>query len=80
MKCNNKHCLWSAYGSCCPESEDLIDRAIPNALDCPSSSRSDIEKQLINLYEECRSLLRYRNMSELVEIKNFIEAQRENKK
>lgn len=76
MKCNNKHCLWNFNDSCCPESEEQFNFAVPNSLDCPSSIRVDLEKQLVLLYEECSSLLRYRNMKELIEIKNFIEEQR----
>ncbi|MGG0667827.1 hypothetical protein ABE073_04775 [Lederbergia citrisecunda] len=78
MKCNNKHCLWNAFDQCCPESEEQLDNAVPNTLDCPSSLRVDFEEQLNLLFNECSSLLRYRNMKELIEIKKFIENQRVN--
>lgn len=76
MRCNNKSCLWNVFDHCCPESEELMDKAKPNQLDCPSSLRNDFEKQLFLLADECKSLLNYRNMKELMEIKKFIESQR----
>jgi hypothetical protein len=76
MECNNKQCLWNAFDSCCHESEEGYEQATPNKLDCPSSLRKDFEEQLNNIFDECSSLLRYRNMKELIEIKRFIESQR----
>ena len=76
MECNNKHCLWNMYNQCCPESIELMDKAVPNTLDCPSSFRTDLEEQLYNLVDECETLLNKRNMKELIEIKKFIESQR----
>lgn len=78
MKCNNTYCTWNAFGQCCPESEELFDNATPNQLDCPSSLRSDFQRQLCNLIVECEDLLQKRNMKELIQIKKFIEAQRSN--
>ena len=76
MNCINKRCLWNMYGQCCPESIELMDKAVPNALDCPSSLRVDFQEQLFNLAHECEALLNKRNMKELIEIKKFIESQR----
>lgn len=78
MRCNNVYCLWNAFEQCCPESEELMNKATPNQLDCPSSLRNDFEKQLLLLADECKSLLNYRSMKELIEIKAFIESQRPN--
>ena len=76
MDCYNRFCLWNAFGSCCHESEEEMQKATPNQLDCPSSLRVDFEKQLINLINECIDLLERRNMKELMEVKKFIESQR----
>jgi hypothetical protein len=76
MDCTNKHCLWNAFDQCCHESEEGYEIATPNELDCPSSLRKDFEEQLDNIFKECASLLRYRNMKELIQIKKFIESQR----
>lgn len=76
MNCNNTYCLWNVYNQCCPESEELYNNATPNELACPSSLRSDFDKQLYNLVDECAELLNKRNMRELIEIKKFIENQR----
>lgn len=76
MKCNNKHCLWNAFDQCCPESKEQFDNAVPNTLDCPSSLRVDLQKQLELVVDECNVLLSYRNMKELIDIKKFIEEQR----
>lgn len=79
MECNNKHCLWNAFGQCCPEDEEFFEKATPDRLDCPSSLRADFQKQLFLLASECEELLYQRNMRELIEIKKFIESQREEK-
>lgn len=76
MECNNKYCLWNFKGSCCPESEEQYNNAVPNSLDCPSSLRSDFDKQLYLLVDECSELLNKRNMRKLIEIKKHIESQR----
>ncbi|QQO40668.1 hypothetical protein 000TH008_240 [Bacillus phage 000TH008] len=79
MECNNQHCYWNVYGSCCHEGgEEAIKKATPNELDCPSSLRGDFEKQFWFLFEECVDLLHHRSFMELAEIKKFIESQREN--
>lgn len=76
MECNNTHCLWNYRNQCCPEDEAAYDKAVPNTLDCPSSLREDFDEQLYNLVDECAALLNKRKMSELLEIKKFIESQR----
>ena len=76
MECNNKHCLWSTFGQCCHEDETKYSSAKPNELDCPSSLRVDFEDQLFTLADECKSLMNYRTMKELIEVKAFIESQR----
>jgi hypothetical protein len=76
LDCTNKNCLWNAFDQCCHESEEGFKNATPNRLDCPSSLRKDFEQQLNSVFQECSSLLRYRNMSELIQIKKFIESQR----
>lgn len=43
MNCNNTHCLWNAFDQCCHESQEGFDMATPNALDCPSSLRTDFQ-------------------------------------
>ena len=78
MRCNNQHCYWNAFGSCCHEEEEAFEKATPNELDCPSSLRGDWEKQFRYLFEECVDLLNHRSYKELVEVKKFIESQREN--
>lgn len=78
MKCNNTYCLWNYRNQCCPESEELYNNATPNKLDCPSSLRADFLEQLYNLAGECIELIHERNMSELIEIRNFIKSQRGN--
>lgn len=76
MKCNNKHCMWSVFDQCCPEDAGSYKKAVPNTLDCPSSLRVDFQGQLSSLVKECKELLNCRNMKELLEIKRFIESQR----
>lgn len=76
MECNNNHCLWNAFGQCCPEDEESLLNARPNALDCPSSLRNDFEEQLSMIASECRELIFHKNMKELIQIKKFIESQR----
>jgi hypothetical protein len=76
MKCNNTYCTWNAFGQCCPEDEESFNNAKPNQLDCPSSLRSDFQEQLFTLAAECENLLYMRNMKELIQIKKFIESQR----
>lgn len=80
MDCNNRFCTWCAFGQCCPEDEESLLIARPNALDCPSSLRVDFQEQLMKLAFECSELLRHRNMKELIQIKSFIESQRITKK
>jgi hypothetical protein len=77
VECNNTYCLWQAFDQCCHESEEGHKNATPNQLDCPSSLRKDFEEQLHILANECAELLNKRNMRELIQIKNFILAQRE---
>lgn len=77
MKCSNNHCYWNYDGQCCPESEEQFNNATPNELDCPSSLRRDHEESLYQLVDEITVLLNKRNMKELIQIKNFIELQRE---
>lgn len=77
MECTNKHCLWNFADQCCHESEDGYKKAVPNELNCPSSIRKDFEEQLNNIFNECASLLKYRTMKELIQIKKFIESQRD---
>jgi len=77
MECNNKHCLWNAFDSCCHEDpEKAYKEATPNQLDCPVSLRGDFTKQLFTLVRECEEVLNRRNMQELMEIKAFMKAQR----
>lgn len=76
MECNNTYCTWNAFGQCCPEDEEQFDNAVPNALDCPSSLRTDFQEQLMTLVDECNVLLNSRNMKELIQIKKFAESQR----
>lgn len=78
MKCNNKSCYWNYESSCAHESEEAYLKAMPNTLECPSSIRADFESQLFLLRDECASLLNRRTMRELIEIKKFIENQRNN--
>ncbi|MFL1672588.1 hypothetical protein ABTW76_05940 [Paenibacillus dendritiformis] len=77
MNCNNTYCYWNYFDSCCHESEEGYKNATANELDCPSSLRKDFEQQLYILLNECVGLLHKRNMRELIQIKNFIELQRE---
>lgn len=77
MNCNNTHCLWNFRGQCCPEDEENFNSATPDRLDCPSSLRNDFQEQLYELVDECAELLKRRNMRELIEIKRFVESQRE---
>lgn len=77
MNCDNSYCLWNAFGQCCHESEEGFENAVPNKLDCPSSIREDFEEQLNNVFHECFSLLRCRNMEELIQVKKFIVSQRD---
>jgi hypothetical protein len=77
MECNNKYCAWNAFDQCCPEDEDQFNNAVPNALDCPSSLRVDFQEQLTTLANECRHLLNSRSMKELIQIKKYIELQRD---
>lgn len=76
MECNNTHCMWNAFGHCCPEDAAALVNARPNKLDCPSSLRKDFEEQLSMIASECRELIFQRNMKELIEIKKFIQSQR----
>ncbi|AIW03504.1 hypothetical protein CPT_Moonbeam106 [Bacillus phage Moonbeam] len=81
MRCNNSHCTWHYYGSCCHEDMEEAEKiATPNRLDCPASLRNDFAEQLFKLSDECVELLDQRNMSELIEIKKFIENQRKDDK
>jgi hypothetical protein len=76
MECNNKFCIWNGFEQCCPEDEESFNNATPNQLDCPSSLRVDFQEQLFTLANECAELLNHRNMKELIQIKKFIESQR----
>lgn len=78
-KCNNEYCYWNGFGECCPESEDLLDNATPNQLDCPSSLRKDLEEQLYKLLDECHALIEMRGFVQLNEIRNFILSQESKK-
>ena len=77
MKCNNIHCYLNYSGNCCHESEEAYNQAEPNELDCPSSLRRDFENQFWLLLDEIYEQLRHRNFRELIEIKKYIESQRE---
>ena len=68
--------MWNAFDQCCPEDGETFDNAVPNHLECPSSLRVDFDEQLTVLAIECRELIFRRNMSELIQIKKFIESQR----
>ncbi len=75
MKCDNKFCLWNGFDQCCHESEEGHEKAVPNALDCPSSLRVDFSDGLIMLADECKKLIDQRNLSELLAIRKFIQNQ-----
>ena len=79
MDCNNKHCYWNHRGYCCPESEEQYENAVPDTLDCPSSLRADFAEQHGLIYKECQYLLFRRSMREMIEIKKFMESQREDR-
>jgi hypothetical protein len=36
MKCSLTECQWNGFGSCCPESEEILNAALPNSTECPS--------------------------------------------
>lgn len=76
MKCNNVYCMWNFNQNCCPESEDILLGAVPNTLDCPTSTRRDLEEALWDIHDECVSLMKKRNLRELIAIKEFIKGQR----
>ena len=77
MECNNKHCLWNAFDSCCHEDPEKADKhATPNQLDCPVSLRGDFTRQLYALLHECETMLDRRNMKELMQVRDFMKAQR----
>lgn len=73
MKCNNVYCMWNFNQNCCPESEDILLGAVPNTLDCP---QYDLEEALWDIHDECVSLIKKRNLRELIAIKEFIKGQR----
>lgn len=77
MKCNNNHCYWNYSNNCRTDSEEAHEQATPNELDCPSSLRRDFENQFWVLLDEIYVQLRHRNFRELIEIKKYIESQRE---
>lgn len=79
MECNNEFCYWNYNRMCCPESEEQLRNAKPNMLDCPSSLRKDIEKQLWSLHDECVSMIKRRNFKELQEVYKLLKSQRERK-
>lgn len=76
MNCNNIHCLWNTFGSCCPESEDQYIAATPNQLDCPSSLRRDHEQSMYQIMDEVNEMMYRRNLRELVQIHKYIRDQR----
>ncbi|RXZ78010.1 hypothetical protein EBB07_28535 [Paenibacillaceae bacterium] len=78
MNCNNNHCLWNNFDTCCHESEEGHLNAVPDTLDCPSSLRNDFQEQLFTLRDECAELLNKRNMRELIAIFSFIKKNKGN--
>lgn len=76
MKCNNTHCLWNAFESCCPESEELYNAAMPNQQDCPSSMREDHQEAMYQIMDEVDELMMKRNFKELIQIHKFVRDQR----
>lgn len=68
--------MWNFNQNCCPESEDILQGAVPNTLDCPKSTRRDLEELMWDIHDECVSLLKKRNINELIAIRKFIAEQR----
>ncbi|MMZ65414.1 hypothetical protein D1872_278190 [compost metagenome] len=78
MNCNNKHCLWNAFGGqCCPESEELYNAATPNQLDCPSALRSDHQEAMYQIVDEVNEMMMKRNLKELIAVHKFIRGQKD---
>lgn len=77
MKCNNIHCYLNYSGNYYHESEEAYNQTAPNELNCPSSLRRDFENQFRLLVDEVYELIRHRIFRELIEIKKYIECQRE---
>lgn len=76
MKCNNTHCLWNAFDTCCHESEEAYDKATPNQLDCPVSLRKDHQQSMFMIIEEVNEMMMKRNFRELAAIHSFVAGQR----
>lgn len=74
LKCNLSECQWYAFGSCCPESEEIYNEAIPNSKECPHyydlQSAAEIErKDMIEgikyIFDEIGSPLTQKHIDEL---------------
>ncbi|ASA22670.1 hypothetical protein B9T62_18860 [Paenibacillus donghaensis] len=76
MKCNNTHCLWNAFESCCHESQEGHEAAAPNELDCPSSLRKDFQESMYQMMDEIDEMMNKRKFRELVDIHKYVRDQR----
>ena len=72
MNCNNKHCIWSMFDTCCHEDFDGHEKATPNQLDCPSALRSDFEEEFFNCYERVVTKIPSMNFKQLRKLEKVI--------
>ncbi|AZF89246.1 hypothetical protein Goe5_c01400 [Bacillus phage vB_BthM-Goe5] len=77
MECNNTHCLWNMFDQCCHESEEGFDMATPNALDCPSSLRTDFQYGVSYTFHYVCDKFEELNTIEQRKVLNFVLDQRQ---
>ncbi|WP_137743410.1 hypothetical protein [Robertmurraya siralis] len=77
MECNLSECQWYAFGSCCPESEEIFHEAVPNSKDCPhyfdlksaaEAERKDMIKGIKYVFNEIGNPLKQKHVEELNEM------------
>lgn len=79
MKCNNQHCYWCQFETCCHEDEKAYPRATPNQLDCPVSLRSDWESSFYNKHRQIEWKLGKLTFEELRRVEKEIDLIRESR-
>lgn len=74
MNCNLTECQWYAFGSCCPESEEIYNEAIPNSKECPhyydlksaaEAERKEMIKGITYIFDEVGKPLTEKHIKEL---------------
>jgi hypothetical protein len=80
MKCSLSECEWYAFGSCCPESEEMYNEVIPNNDECPhyydlktaaENERKEMINSIFSIFEEIGHPLNEKQKDEISSLRGM---------